>query len=267
MGKTSLQADDPRGQDRLPVAQPMATPWHHAARLENMRHMALLRDVDRGSATAVDAQGATPLHVACAYGSLEAVQYLVEDCEVPFDDDCRDRYGVTPLMRAAAAGHTDVCRFLLHSADVNVDRVCKWGCSALHYACDHGHTGTVEYLLRSGISPLTLDSRGASPLDVAARGGAAPATASASATAGGGAPRRRFDTATGNVRSREPVCCFRNPIRLDHTMLGFRTATAAWSYNAFSHSRLKGCLEAIVPESLLLSSRTASQACSCLARP
>ena len=57
-----------------------------------------------------DATG-TSLHVAATVGSLEIVQYFIEECKVAID--MATKSGETPLMRALQFGQEEVARYLI----------------------------------------------------------------------------------------------------------------------------------------------------------
>lgn len=59
----------------------------------------------------IDRRRNTILHVAAAFGSLDIVQALVEDCNVPVNIE--NDNSETPLYKAAQAGHAHVIHYLL----------------------------------------------------------------------------------------------------------------------------------------------------------
>lgn len=62
--------------------------------------------------------GYTPLHVACHFGQLAMVRFLLEH---QADVNIQTRLGFTPLHQAAQQGHTAVVKLLLdHGAQPNV---------------------------------------------------------------------------------------------------------------------------------------------------
>ncbi|KAG1671954.1 Glutaminase kidney isoform, mitochondrial [Nymphon striatum] len=57
-----------------------------------------------------DYDGRTALHLACAEGHLEVVQFLLNFCKVPHD--CKDRWGNLPIDDAKKFKHSHVIKFL-----------------------------------------------------------------------------------------------------------------------------------------------------------
>ena len=135
--------------------------------------------------------GETALHVACAYGHLDIVQYLVNDrgCSVAAPNS--KAVGATPLEVAWANKHWEVVEFLLKAiqgkelfAEVGLapttvtqlQEVAKYGDEALHQACIHGYLEVVKFLTcndylhlkkRTGHDPTAVSFHGTTPLQVA----------------------------------------------------------------------------------------------------
>jgi hypothetical protein len=72
--------------------------------------------VDRGAVPSTERNdGTTALHAAAQMGYIVVCRYLVEDCGLDINAECRDEKGRprTPLCIAASNGNVDACRYLL----------------------------------------------------------------------------------------------------------------------------------------------------------
>lgn len=104
------------------------------------------------------ADGWTALHLACFFGHLGCVQWLVQrgsDVQALSRTALQNR----PLHAAAAARRTDICMFLL-SQGADPDSRQKGGYTALHSAAQHGDEVLVQALLDAGASPRVADDNG-----------------------------------------------------------------------------------------------------------
>ncbi|CAM9898657.1 unnamed protein product, partial [Heterosigma akashiwo] len=113
--------------------------------------------------------GAGPLHLACAGGHLEIVQYFVEQMNANIHQVTND--GATPLCLAVSDGHLHITRYLV---DLGADpsHCLSDGATPLILACIQGHLEIVQYL----ISECEVDARaatriGESPLFLAGQEG------------------------------------------------------------------------------------------------
>jgi len=144
------------------------TPLHHAARSSDPGVAALLRDA-AAELDPANAEGLTPLGVACAAGNWRLARFLLERGAKPGIDDG------TPALLAAASGDEDdpagVQLLLKHKA--KVDARDRDGRGALHAAAFQGHADILAALLDAGADVQARDAREATPLLEAARGGRA----------------------------------------------------------------------------------------------
>lgn len=100
-----------------------------------------------------------PLNRAAAEGQLASVRLLIARNAI------LDRGIDTALMLAAEGGHVEVLRALI-GAGAEIDRVGKWGYTALHKSVERGHLACVELLLSVG-SDIDRDAGGFRPIDLA----------------------------------------------------------------------------------------------------
>ncbi len=142
------------------------TPLHHAARSSDPGVAALLRDA-AAELDVANAEGVTPLGVACASGNWRLARFLLERgarAEVE---------GAMPALLAAAGGDevdpAGVQLLLRHKA--KVDTRDRDGRTALHVAAANGHAELVAALLDAGADVQARDAHGMTPLLAAARGG------------------------------------------------------------------------------------------------
>ncbi|XP_041462791.1 transient receptor potential cation channel subfamily A member 1 homolog [Lytechinus variegatus] len=127
------------------------------------------------NASAKDAKGMTPLHLAFMKANMDAFKRLLSVPEL--DINAQDRRGATPLFHACKSGNTDGALILINrGADILISDVN--GDTPLHVAVRHSHTLIVTALIevaegRGEINQVMLDenSRGVIPLYDAIRCG------------------------------------------------------------------------------------------------
>jgi ankyrin repeat protein len=144
------------------------TPLHHAARSSDPGVAALLRDAG-AELDVPNAEGVTPLGMACGVGNWRLARFLLERGARP------EVAGGAPALLAAAGTEEDdpagVQLLLKHKARVNAADA--GGRTALHEAAAAGHAEIIAVLLAAGADVHARDARGRTPwLDAA--GGARP---------------------------------------------------------------------------------------------
>ncbi|HET6434442.1 MAG TPA: ankyrin repeat domain-containing protein, partial [Xanthomonadaceae bacterium] len=146
------------------------TPLHHAARSSDPGVAALLRDA-AAELDAINADGVTPLGMACASGNWRLARFLLERGAKPEPE------GASPALLAAAGGDEDdpagVQLLLKHKA--RADARDARGRGALHEAALAGNAEILGVLLGAGADVRAVDGEGRTPLLEAARGASAAA--------------------------------------------------------------------------------------------
>ncbi|XP_076242234.1 zinc-RING finger and ankyrin repeat domain-containing protein rolling pebbles [Calliopsis andreniformis] len=128
-----------------------------------------------------DMAGQCPLVHAARHGRLSVVGYLLAcDWVIPTGDNesenpqeiSREEAAQQAVVAAAAQGHESIVEYLLDMAEVIVDRPDTLiGETALTIAAANGSTATVSALLARGANPTAVNTKGLSPLMLAAREG------------------------------------------------------------------------------------------------
>ncbi|TSK67279.1 85/88 kDa calcium-independent phospholipase A2 [Bagarius yarrelli] len=102
-----------------------------------------------------DAQGQTPLHLACERGEVSCVRELIEECQAR--TDIRDKSGDTPMHCAAKQDSAVIVEAIVLSSQVLCSRLCpgvnelnQAGEAPLHIACRLGKTGAARALIKGG---------------------------------------------------------------------------------------------------------------------
>jgi ankyrin repeat protein len=155
---------DPRQADR-----DGNTPLHHAARSSDPGVAALLRDA-AADLDARNAEGLTPLGIACMAGNWRLARFLLERGAKA------EPAGAQPVLLAAAGTEEDdaagVQLLLRHKA--RIDTRGAHGRSALHEAARAGHAEILAALLGAGAPVEARDQGGITPwLDVVRSGNVA----------------------------------------------------------------------------------------------
>lgn len=146
------------------------TPLHYAARSSDPGVAALLRD----AAAEIDvpnADGFTPLGIACIAGNWRLAKFLLERGAKP-----EPSHGQPVLLAAAATEEDDpagVQLLLKHKAKADTRNAT--GRSALHEAALAGHVEIIDILLAAGADVQAADAQGRTPWLEAARGARLPA--------------------------------------------------------------------------------------------
>jgi ankyrin repeat protein len=110
-------------------------------------------------------QGRTALHLACCTGNLELVVYLIETGRVIVD--APDSLGVTSLHCCCDLGHLSLVQYLVKVGRANVEASDFNGWTALLYACRSGNLELITFLFQSGVNVEATDTNGWTALHLA----------------------------------------------------------------------------------------------------
>lgn len=172
----------------------------HLSALMGRRDMAKLLLSSGADADAATEAGHTPLHLAAEKGQLKLIEALVSFGNSALE--ARTRMGHTPLSVALDEGMDDAASLLLERG---ADAACNdsRGITPLHIAAGRGASSMVQVLLRaSGVRVNAVSSGGLSPLDVAVYG---------TPTAGGAPIAGGTIAADGSVASDSKIASLLDP--------------------------------------------------------
>lgn len=111
----------------------------------------------------------TPLHYACAVGTVEMVNHLINVKRVNIEPKSMRKN--TPLQVACARGHAPIAMLLMKRGGVSVKHIDRNEWSVIHYACHGGNPDIVREIINRGASAKVKSKVGWTPLHCAARGG------------------------------------------------------------------------------------------------
>ena len=148
-----------------PLSSPSRTSAHAAAFGGHSDVLMALLDRDVSVVDAFDADGATPLHLACLKDQRAAVEVLCKHGVVAVSSR-NPRTGATPLSLAANQGLLEIVQLCLaYGAEPNAPD--REGNTPLHRCCVNMHSLVCECLCLAGASLHTLNKQGATPLVLA----------------------------------------------------------------------------------------------------
>ena len=113
----------------------------------------------------VDADGDTPLLIACGNGYVEVATLLLDRGSTAIDKKGESSY--TPLLFSCCRGHLEVATLLLDRGSTAIDEKDATGWTLLHLVCSKGHLEIATLLLDRGTAIDEKDRDGSTPLFVA----------------------------------------------------------------------------------------------------
>jgi len=116
--------------------------------------------------------GKHPVHVACASGSYDVVELLL-DHKARIEES--NFTGMRPIHWAAEAGHEDIVDLLL-DRQAKINAASNSQMQAIHYAAKNGHSEVVRLLVKRGVKVDVLAGN-KRPVHLACLGGHGPAAA------------------------------------------------------------------------------------------
>ncbi len=117
------------------------------------------------SINSYSSDGFTPLGLACYFGHLEIVQYLVNH-GADVNKASSNSFHVAPIHSATAISDYEITAFLLgHGADVNAKQ--QSGVTPLHSAAHNGKLDIATLLVDHGADVKAKTSDGKTPADMA----------------------------------------------------------------------------------------------------
>ena len=146
----------------------LATPLHVACRSNHESMVKFL--IGCGvEANMQDEHGQTPLLVCCIHGYTALAGLLIESSiagHLPetLETDTSDHRGLTALNCASIKGDLELVKILLARGQADVNQTSPKGCSPLIYAGRGGYSEVVRYLLEKRASPLKQDNSGGTVL-------------------------------------------------------------------------------------------------------
>jgi ankyrin repeat protein len=94
-----------------------------------------------------DANGNTPLHLACQFGYYEVARIFLKKIENPTK---LNSFGETPLHLATKSGNLKLVQYIVENTNTNINSQDFQGNTPLHFALKEGHTSVVQYFLSQG---------------------------------------------------------------------------------------------------------------------
>lgn len=146
----------------------LATPLHLACK-NNKEHVVKFLIGCGVDVNIQDEHGQTPLLICCIHGHKEIVSMLIEasisgQLTEPLEMNLANHQGLTPLNCASIKGDIETVKFLVQRGGAKVDQSSPKGCTPLIYAGRGGYSKIVEFLIEKKASTLKQDNAGGTVL-------------------------------------------------------------------------------------------------------
>jgi ankyrin repeat protein len=146
--RTVCHANELALNDDGETALPYGYDFHMAAMNGNLNNLIQCIQNDGINIEATNTHGYTALHLACRYGHLNVVDYLIQTCHVNVSTCESPRVsGYNSLHIACIHGHYNVVEYLLQQNHIHVDTKDQQGNTSLHHACRGQYIEIVQYLI------------------------------------------------------------------------------------------------------------------------
>jgi len=133
--------------------------------LGNLQHTKEYYEKNNTSINQYSIDGFTPLGLACFFGHIEIIKYLIEieaDLNIPSNND----FKVTPLHSACATSNLEIAELLLKN-NANVNAKQQGNVTPLHSASHNGQIKLVRLLIEYGADINAKMKNGQTPLFMA----------------------------------------------------------------------------------------------------
>lgn len=116
-----------------------------------------------------DSLGSTPFSLACGYGNVPVVKFMLENGYAK--TNVKTLEGTSPLMLASHWGHTEVVRLLLKQGTRGLNLKNNYGNTPLHFAAYSGREENVIILLSYNADRTIKNNEGKTAEDMARENG------------------------------------------------------------------------------------------------
>eukprot|EP01138_Halocafeteria_seosinensis_P003556 gb/GECG01003635.1/.p1 GENE.gb/GECG01003635.1/~~gb/GECG01003635.1/.p1 ORF type:complete len:511 (+),score=58.10 gb/GECG01003635.1/:1-1533(+) len=166
-----VDVDVPRKGDlRTPL---MVASEYNCAR---MAHILVSKGGASISKRDATSENMTPLYIACVWGSIDVVEFMLECCSTEiWGSPFLRKHAQKGLYSACERGEQELVGYMAMKMKENIDYFDQeTGLTPLMVTCRHGHPKAVQYLVENGeadVNATSQDDAGYTPLMLACMGG------------------------------------------------------------------------------------------------